>query len=354
MLVALTPEQNMRPAFYRAEQKTASGIFSATARLAPVNFAASRCPCSRFAEFLDLLAMVAFFCFSAVREKRSLGYASTWRVGNELTTHRSSNQAESGAAPLGDLIILGLSLCLVLRRPGKSTPMKYDRSRATNFTRSRSPRRIKRPAGNCRHHSRAFPITTTVPRFNAPNTSLAGPSGTDGIPVGRGSDAVRAAALARYSSLPAAQKALLLKTFLDPANDIYSEHSGKASEYETAIGFYQKRDGTTYFEDSGVQSESHDVDDMFASVGIGSLDARRTLAWVVDFHSHSNDRSPGLSGPDSTAYNNGYGLIFGTDKVRLPMAYSGAFYAKQQVFYGWTRTENYTLTFGEMRNVLSH
>ncbi|HEY4248711.1 MAG TPA: RHS repeat-associated core domain-containing protein [Lacunisphaera sp.] len=131
--------------------------------------------------FIGLLALVAFFYFSAVREKRSLGYASTWRAVNEFTTNQSSTQAESGAAPLGDLIIIGLSLGLVLRRPGKSTPMKYDRRPATNCTSSSSLRRIKRLAGKRRHHSRAFPVTTTVHRFIAPNSTDSAFIGNSGV-----------------------------------------------------------------------------------------------------------------------------------------------------------------------------
>ena len=188
--------------------------------------------------------------------------------------------------------------------------------------------------------------------FGFSNSLLAGPGATNGLPVGRGSDAIRAAAIARYESLPAAERALLVNTFLNPNRDIYAERNGKASEYDIAIGRYEKKNGDTFFMNSGESSMEHDVNDSSGTVSAGSVDGKRSLMWVLDFHSHSNDRGPGLSGQDAAYYNRGYQLVFGTQKVSLPLDYSGAFYAQQQVFYGWTKTENYTLTFDEMRNAL--
>jgi len=165
---------------------------------------------------------------------------------------------------------------------------------------------------------------------------------------------VRTAALARYRSLPDDVRATLLKTFLDPQSKTYAVGDGKASEYEIAIGRYQKSNGEVYFLDSGVSGTEHNVNDMTAMISMGSIEAKRSLTWILDFHSHSDDRSPGLSMEDGGAYNRGYSFIIGGQMKSYPLEFSGAFYGKQQVFYGWTRSENFTLTFDEIRNALSN
>ncbi|MDR0353941.1 MAG: hypothetical protein LBI02_11585 [Opitutaceae bacterium] len=72
--------------------------------------------------------------------------------------------------------------------------------------------------------------------------------------------------------------------------------------------------------------------------------------------SHPDNAIAGLSGDDRKGHQRGtrYSvMIEGTRQtISIPNEYSGAFYGKEQVFYGWSSKGEYSLTFEEMRNAL--
>jgi hypothetical protein len=174
--------------------------------------------------------------------------------------------------------------------------------------------------------------------------------------ITRGSDKLRAAALSYYGKLPIDIKKKITDTFLAPDSVIYAIKTtpdGKVvSEYQFSIGRYEKRDGTVYYLSTDVAHSENPADASMITVMGASPDWKISLKNIIDIHSHPDSASPGLSFVDRSGYSSGAKYFVYNKLIFIPREYSGAFYGKGQVFYGWSSEGEYYLTFEEMRNVL--
>jgi hypothetical protein len=191
----------------------------------------------------------------------------------------------------------------------------------------------------------------------APNsTDIRAQQSSGNTQVTRGNDELRAAALTNYRQLPADMKKKISDTFLDPNTQIYAikdTPDGRVvSEYQFSIGRYQKKDSTVYYLSTDVAHAESPANESFASIMASYPEWKTSLKAILDFHSHADTASPGFSFLDRGGYNHGARYMMGSKMISVPLDYSGAFYGKEQTFYGWTRNGEYTLTFEEIRNAL--
>jgi hypothetical protein len=187
---------------------------------------------------------------------------------------------------------------------------------------------------------------------------MAGTAGAETSEV-VGTDAAKDAALAYYKRLPADIRKLIRDSFLNPATTMYavSKKTGPdgksdevASEYQLSIGRFQKKSGEVTYDTTTLGGTEHSTTDEAALLSPEYPDGTHSLREVIHFHSHSDDRDPGLTRYDISAYNKGAVYYRGT--LTVPLNYSGVFYGKNQVFYGWSDAGAFRLTFQEMRDAL--